>query len=175
VAENARQQTIGKCNRGLLNLSPLEAGTHPTGTMLCPFSPAPTAHTSVVKCGGGGGGVLGGGVGGVVLFFVWSFEVLFLSCRVLCCCGVVLVVSCVVLFLLCVCVCDLFLFLHQRGLRVSLYKILFHFVASLWESIILSLPPHLQCLHYCNAMHDYCAIYEPLLRPLVRMPHTTQY
>jgi len=28
-----------------------------------------------------------------------------LSCRVLCCCGVVLVVSCVVLFLVCVCVC----------------------------------------------------------------------
>jgi len=38
--------------------------------------------------------------------------VLFLSCRVLCCCGVVLVVSCVVLFLWCVCVCGLFLFLH---------------------------------------------------------------
>jgi len=35
-----------------------------------------------------------------------------LSCRVLRCCGVVLVVSCVVLFLLCVCVHDLFLFLH---------------------------------------------------------------
>jgi len=29
-------------------------------------------------------------------------------------CGVVLVVSCVVLFLLCVCVCDLFLFFHPR-------------------------------------------------------------
>jgi len=38
-------------------------------------------------------------------FCVWSFMVLFLSCRVLCCCGGVLVVSCVVLFLLCVCVC----------------------------------------------------------------------
>ena len=42
----------------------------------------------------------------------WSFVVLFLSCRVLYCCGVLLVVSCRVLFLLCVCVCDLFLFLH---------------------------------------------------------------
>jgi len=42
---------------------------------------------------------------------VWLFVVLFLSRRVLCCWGVVLVVSCVVLFLLCVCVCDLFLFL----------------------------------------------------------------
>jgi len=45
---------------------------------------------------------------------VWSFVVLFLSCRVLCCCCVVLVVSCVVLFLLCVCVCDLFLCLQVR-------------------------------------------------------------
>jgi len=45
----------------------------------------------VVKCGGG-------------CFFVWSFVVLFLSCRVLCCCGVVLVVSCVVLYLLYACI-----------------------------------------------------------------------
>ena len=43
-------------------------------------------------------------------FFVCSCVVLFLSCGVLWCCGVVLVVSCVVLFVLCVCVCDLFLF-----------------------------------------------------------------
>jgi len=35
---------------------------------------------------------------------VWSFVVQFLSCRVLCCCGVVLVVSYGVLSLLCVCV-----------------------------------------------------------------------
>jgi len=49
----------------------------------------------VVKCGGGG-----------------SSCGRLLSCRVLCCCGVVLVVSCVVLFSLCVCVCDLFLFLQ---------------------------------------------------------------
>jgi len=41
---------------------------------------------------GGGGGGGGGG------FFVWSFVVMFLSCRVLCC-------ACRV-----VCVCDLFLF-----------------------------------------------------------------
>ena len=34
-------------------------------------------------------------------------------------CGVVLVVSCVVLFVLCVCVCDLFLFLQEQGGRVS--------------------------------------------------------
>jgi len=46
-------------------------------------------------------------------FFVWSFVVSFLSC-VLGCCGVVLVLSCVVLFVLCVCVCDLFLLLQTR-------------------------------------------------------------
>jgi len=36
-------------------------------------------------------------------FFVWSFVVLFLSCRVLCCCGVVLVV-CWVDLVVCLCV-----------------------------------------------------------------------
>jgi len=42
---------------------------------------------------------------------VWTFVMLFLSCRLLC--GVVLVVSCrVVLFFMSVCVSDLFLFLH---------------------------------------------------------------
>jgi len=68
--------------------------------------------------------------------FVWSFVVFFLSCVVWCCsccvfvcvtcfssyrsrflhvvvCGVVHVVSCVVLFLLYVCVCDLFFFLQE--------------------------------------------------------------
>jgi len=34
--------------------------------------------------------------------------------RVLCCCSVVLVGSCVVWFALCVCVCDLFLFLQAK-------------------------------------------------------------
>jgi len=53
-------------------------------------------------------------------FFVWSFVVLFLSCRVLCCRGVVLVVSCVVLFLLCVCVCDLFLIVYVCDLFLFL-------------------------------------------------------
>jgi len=56
----------------------------------------------VVKCGG--------------WFFVWSFVNLFLSCRVLCCCEF-LVVSCLVLFLLCVCVCGLFLFSQNREMR----------------------------------------------------------
>jgi len=55
-------------------------------------------------------------------FFVWWFVVLFSSCRVLCCWGVVLVVPRVVLFVLCVCVCDLFLFtyipyIHSRKQR----------------------------------------------------------
>jgi len=59
----------------------------------------------VVECGG--------------WFFVWSFVALFLSCRVLCSCGVVLVASCVVLFVLCVCVCDLFLFLHTTHIRCA--------------------------------------------------------
>ena len=37
--------------------------------------------------------------------------------------------------------------------RLSLYKILFHFKASVWESIILVLPPrHLQSLPYCNTI-----------------------
>jgi len=56
------------------------------------------ASVCVCVCGGGGGGG----------FFVWSFVVLFSSCRVVC--GVVLL-------LLCVCVCDLFLF-SQRVVLV---------------------------------------------------------
>jgi len=43
---------------------------------------------------------------------VWSCVVFFVSRVVLCCCGVVLVVSCVMVFLLCVCVCDLLLLSH---------------------------------------------------------------
>ena len=52
--------------------------------------------------------------------------------------------------------------------RISLYKILFHFTALVWESIILLLPPPT-----CNAyrvailLHDYCAIYAPPTDPLV--------
>jgi len=55
------------------------------------------------------------------VFFVWSFVVLILSCRVLWCCScrvaccVVLVVC--LLFLLYVCVCDLFLFLQVETLH----------------------------------------------------------
>jgi len=60
-------------------------------------------YRSVVVCGVGSCRVVCCGV-----------LVLFLSCRVLCSCGIVLVVSCVVLFVLCVCVCGLFLFLQYR-------------------------------------------------------------
>ena len=49
---------------------------------------------------------------------MWSFVVLFLLCRVLCCCGVVLVVSCVV----CVCVCDLFLPSQEAATESLRYK-----------------------------------------------------
>ena len=44
---------------------------------------------------------------------------------------------------------------HAQGTdpRVSLYKILFHFKAFLWESMILSLlPSHLQTLPYYNTI-----------------------
>jgi len=42
---------------------------------------------------------------------------------------------------------------HVGLVQFSLYKILFHFKALLWESIILVLPPpHLQSLPYCNTI-----------------------
>jgi len=72
-------------------------------------------------------------------FFVWSFVVMFVSCRVLCCCGVVLVVR-VVLFLLCVCVCDLFLSyssLHQRSQVTHLHYRETHGQTSGFESAAL--------------------------------------
>jgi len=53
--------------------------------------------------------------------------------------------------------------------RVSLYKILFHFKALLWESIILLLLPF-TCKVYPIAIpfHDHCAIYaRPLTPPFV--------
>ena len=41
----------------------------------------------------------------------------------------------------------------KAALQLSLYKILFHFKALLWESIILLLlPPQLQNLPYCNTI-----------------------
>jgi len=58
---------------------------------------------------------------------------------------------------------------------LGLHKILFHFVAFVWESIIILLPPHLQCLHYCSTIHDYCAIYDPLPRPPLCIPYAINY
>jgi len=59
-------------------------------------------------------------------------------------------------------------------LYISLYKILFHVKALLWERIILSLPPP-TCKAYPIAilLNDYCAIYNPPTTPLVyAIPHT---
>ena len=38
------------------------------------------------------------------------------------------------------------------GVRVSMYKIVYHFKALLWESIIRLLPPPLQSLPDCNTI-----------------------
>jgi len=54
---------------------------------------------------------------------VWLFVVLCLSCRVLWCCGVVLVVSCVVLFSLCVYMCDLYLFTSTPRLKKGVFTV----------------------------------------------------
>jgi len=49
-----------------------------------------------------------------------------------------------------------------RVLYVNLYKILFHFKALLWESIILCMPPA-TCKVYPIAilLHNHCTIYAP--------------
>jgi len=62
-----------------------------------------------------------------------------------------------------------------HAIPLSLYKILFHFEALLWESIMLALPPPPPT---CNAspiaiqLHDHCVIYAPH-RPPLCMPYTT--
>ena len=60
----------------------------------------------------------------------------------------------------------------QYKRHFSLYKILFHFKALLWESIILSLPPP-TCNAYSSAirLHGHCVIYAPH-RPPLCMPYT---
>jgi len=77
--------------------------------------------------------------------FVWGFGALFVSC--VCVSGVVFSVG------VCVCVCDLLIFLQGadsgkatgggggRLRQVGLYKIVFQFKALLWGSVILLLPP----------------------------------
>jgi len=54
----------------------------------------------------------------------------------------------------------------HSALQLSRYKILFHFKASMWESIILVLPP-LSCNAYPRAilLHAFCAIYAPQPTP----------
>jgi len=58
---------------------------------------------------------------------------------------------------------------------VSLYKILFHFKALLWESIIVLPPPHPTCKAYPAAilLHDHCAIYAPPPTPPLYAIHHT--
>jgi len=57
---------------------------------------------------------------------------------------------------------------------LSLYKILFHFEPSLWESIIRVCPPHLQRLPYCNTNARPLRNIRPPPPPLC-MPYTIQY
>ena len=61
---------------------------------------------------------------GLGRYEVNPFVLVFLSCRVLSCLGVVLVVSCVVLFLLFFCVCGLFLFLSAVLLGPGRHEVL---------------------------------------------------
>ena len=70
---------------------------------------------------------------------MWSFVMLNLSCHVSCCCGVDLVVCCVVMFLSCVCVCDLFFFLQIGEAGQGLTRcvsILSSVVKCLWEVFV---------------------------------------
>ena len=63
---------------------------------------------------------------------------------------------------------------RKCGVSVSLHKILFHFRALLWESIILLLPPP-TCKAYPIAilLHGHCAIYaHPPTSPLNTILHT---
>jgi len=62
----------------------------------------------------------------------------------------------------------------RAEMRVSLYKILFHFTALVWESIIRVLTPP-TCTAYPIAilLHDYCVIYDPPPTPLLYAIHHT--
>jgi len=57
---------------------------------------------------------------------------------------------------------------------LSLYKILLHFKALLWEAIILLLPPY-TCKAYPIAilLHDHCATYAPPTDPSFYAIHHT--
>jgi len=67
--------------------------------------------------------------------------------------------------------------LPVRCSAVSLYKILFHFKALLWESIILLLPPP-HNLQRPSPLQYYCMLfaqYTPPNRPPLCMPYTIHY
>jgi len=57
---------------------------------------------------------------------------------------------------------------------VSLYKILFHFKAVLWESMILSLLPSHLPYPITILLHHHCAIYAPP-PTILFMIYTIQY
>jgi len=58
--------------------------------------------------------------------------------------------------------------------QIGLHKILFHFNALLWESIILLLPPTCKAYPIVILLHDHYAIYAPLPTPPF-MPYTIHY
>jgi len=60
------------------------------------------------------------------------------------------------------------------GVQLGLYKILVHYIAFATEPIIIDLPPP-TCNTYIVAivLHDYCAIYAPVLTPLLYAIHHT--
>jgi len=63
-----------------------------------------------------------------------------------------------------------------RRFGLSFYKILFHFKAILWESIILLYPPPTRKAYpIAVLLHDHCAIYAPPHRPPLLMLYTIQY
>jgi len=52
--------------------------------------------------------------------------------------------------------------------QVSLHKILFHFKALLWESIVrLLFPPTCKAYPIAIRLHDHCAIYAPPTPPFL--------
>ena len=59
---------------------------------------------------------------------------------------------------------------------LSFYKILFHFQALLWESILLVLPPpHLQRLPFCNVIARRLHNIRPPYQPPLCMSSTIHY
>ena len=58
--------------------------------------------------------------------------------------------------------------------KLSLYRILFHVKALLWESIVLSLPsPSCKAYPIAILLHDQCAICNPPTAPLLYAIHHT--